>query len=135
MSKVNNDSGDRTATDETETDSTQFPWRSPPARSFDDVGGLDDVKDQLERLVVRPLLQDRDEYARFQVTVPNVLLYGPPGTGKTYLTEALVGELGFPFVKITPSLVQSRFINESAERVRLLLQFLRSQSVRTLCSP
>jgi len=118
MSKVNNDSGERTASDETETDSTQFPWRSPPARSFDDVGGLDDIKNQLDRLVVRPLLHDREEYARFQVTVPNVLLYGPPGTGKTYLTEALVGELGYPFVKITPSLVQSRFVNESAERVR-----------------
>jgi SpoVK/Ycf46/Vps4 family AAA+-type ATPase len=118
MSKINDDSNDQTTGDSAETESTCFPWQSPSSRSFDDVGGLDSIKEQLERLVVRPLIENREEYARLNVTVPNVLLYGPPGTGKTYLTEALVGEIGYPFVKITPSIVQSRFVNESAERVR-----------------
>lgn len=100
----------------------QFPWRSPPERTLDDVGGLAEIKEELRRVVVRPLGSKQAEYERFGINIPNLLFEGPPGTGKTYTAEALAGELGYPFIVATPARIQSKFVNESGDQIQRLFR-------------
>ena len=89
----------------------------PPDVTFDDVGGMNDLLDELHRRVVRPL-RDPEVYEEHGASVVNgILFHGPPGTGKTYIAEALGGELGYSFVQVHSSDVLSKYIGESANQI------------------
>lgn len=88
-----------------------------PDMDFSDVGGMDDLKQDLEREVIEPLTNP-ERFEEYGLDVVNgVLLHGPPGTGKTYMSKALAGELGFNYAKIEPDDIMSKWINESVENV------------------
>lgn len=102
-------------------DDLTFDWRMSPATGFEDVGGMDRVKNELQRRVISPHLANTEAYERFQVSPPNgVLLYGPPGTGKSHLARAIAGELGAPYVELSQADLSSIWINESPSNIRRL---------------
>lgn len=104
----------------------EFPWQTETDRTFDDVGGMDDIKARLERDVIAPLTSDGDVVDTFDIPVPNILLHGPPGTGKSFLATALAGEVDLPFVSLSGQDVTSKYINESATTVRTLFDEARA---------
>ncbi|WP_255153087.1 AAA family ATPase [Halorarius halobius] len=100
-----------------------YDWQYSPQR-FSDIGGYDNVKADLDRRVLEPLLAHRDgddRFSRFGVEPESgIMLYGPPGTGKTLFSRALAGELTVPFVELSPADVTSLWVNESSDRVKTL---------------
>ncbi|MFD1641774.1 ATP-binding protein [Halohasta litorea] len=98
----------------------EFDWQYKTGVSMDDVGGMDDLKEQLNKEVIRPLTTDREKAEKLGITAPNILFHGPPGTGKTYIAKALSTELGLPFVKLSGSDVKSKWINQSAQQINQL---------------
>lgn len=98
----------------------QFDWMTETNVTMDEVGGMEDIKEELRQDVIKPMRDDPERAERFDIPLPNVLLYGPPGTGKTYLAKALATELEFPFVNLSGSDVTSKWVNESSERVAQL---------------
>jgi len=89
----------------------------PPDTDFGDVGGMEDLLQELERRVVRPL-EKPELYEEHGASVVNgVLFHGPPGTGKTHIAEALAGELSYNFIEVHSSDVLSKYIGESANLV------------------
>jgi len=89
-----------------------------PTVTFEDVGGLDDAKEALERAIQWPL-----EYGPlFEATETDppagVLLHGPPGTGKTLLARAIAGESGVNFIRVAGPELMDRYVGESEEAVR-----------------
>lgn len=104
------------------TDLTQFEfdWTTETNVEFADVGGMDELKTELERDVVKPLTSHRKKAEALGITVPNLIFYGQPGTGKTFIAEALASELDLPFVKLSGADIQSRWINESSQKVNSL---------------
>jgi SpoVK/Ycf46/Vps4 family AAA+-type ATPase len=89
----------------------------PPARSFADVGGMDDLKKTLEKKVLDPLAHP-ERYAEYGIgTVTGVLLHGPPGCGKTYIAGALAGELGHNVVELGPADLTSKYMGQPADNV------------------
>ncbi len=71
-----------------------------PIVTFGDVGGLEDVKKIVHRLIILPF-QRPDLYERYGRRVgAGVMLYGPPGCGKTLLARATAGECGLPFFNV-----------------------------------
>src|SRR5207247_1666931 len=71
-----------------------------PDVSWDQVGGLEDVKEELREAVEWPL-KFPDLFAQLNATPPKgLLLYGPPGTGKTLLAKAVAHERESNFISI-----------------------------------
>jgi len=69
-----------------------------PKVKWNDIGGLEDAKQQLIETVVWSILYP-DDFKRAGIKPPKgVLLYGPPGTGKTLLAKAVATESGANFI-------------------------------------
>ena len=99
-----------------------------PNVSWQDVGGLEDVKRLLKEtiewpLTYAPLLQHAG-------TTParGVLLYGPPGTGKTLLAKAVASESGINFISVKGPQLLSKWIGESEKGVREIFRKARLAS-------
>ncbi len=87
-------------------------------KSMDDVGGYDDVKQELRDAIMMPL-QKKDIAFAYGLTAPKgILLFGPPGTGKTMLMRALAKELGYNFVEVRCSQILSQWYGESEKNVK-----------------
>jgi transitional endoplasmic reticulum ATPase len=99
----------------------EFNWLSETDVSFEDIGGMEDLKNELRTEVIKPL-ENREKAEELGVSSPNIVFYGPPGTGKTYTAEALATELDLPFAKLSGADVQSKWINESATKVNNLFR-------------
>ncbi len=89
--------------------------------TFDDVAGVDEVKEELEEVV--GFLKDPRKFTALGARIPKgVLLFGPPGNGKTLLARAVAGEAGVPFFSISGSDFVEMFVGVGASRVRDLFE-------------
>uniref|UniRef100_A0A1I8FTQ6 Phosphatidylserine synthase n=1 Tax=Macrostomum lignano TaxID=282301 RepID=A0A1I8FTQ6_9PLAT len=89
--------------------------------SWDDIGGLDKLKQLLRDRVLAPLLEP-DRFAKFGVRPPaGMLLYGPPGCCKTMMAKAVATECGLPFIAVQCADVYSRYVGDSERSIRELL--------------
>ena len=85
--------------------------------SFDQVGGLTEVKNELKESIMVPLLRP-DLATRFGIDPPKgILLFGPPGCGKTMLMKALANELKVEMVTVKCSDIMSKWYGESEWKV------------------
>lgn len=85
--------------------------------TFDDVAGIDEVKEELVEIV--DFLKHPKRYLELGARIPKgVLLFGSPGTGKTLLAKAVAGEAGVPFFSISGSDFVEMFVGVGASRVR-----------------
>lgn len=107
-------------TPQTSSEAYEFNWETSTDVSMNDVGGMDDLKRELETDVIKPLTTGKEKAEKLDIPLPNILFHGPPGTGKTYTAKALATELGLPFAKLSGSDVQSKWINESAQKINKL---------------
>ncbi|MCC4768627.1 CDC48 family AAA ATPase [Methanosarcina sp. DH1] len=88
-----------------------------PNISWNDVGGLEDVKCLLKEAVEWPL-KNPESYRHIGVEAPKgVLLYGPPGTGKTLLAKAIAHESDANFITAKGSDLLSKWYGESEKRI------------------
>ncbi|BAZ38270.1 cell division control protein CDC48 homolog [Calothrix sp. NIES-4101] len=71
-----------------------------PEISFQDVGGMDAVKDEIRLKIIYPLNQPELYKAYGKTIGGGILLYGPPGCGKTYLARATAGEINSSFISV-----------------------------------
>jgi len=93
-----------------------------PKVSWEDVGGLEDVKQQLKEAIEWPLTRP-EVFKRMGITAPKgILLYGPPGTGKTLLAKAIAHESKANFISIKGPEVMSKWVGESEKAVRELFK-------------
>ncbi|MEM4519065.1 MAG: CDC48 family AAA ATPase [Sulfolobales archaeon] len=89
-----------------------------PEVRWSDIGGLDDVKQQLREAVEWPLKYPA-MFESMGIKPPRgVLLYGPPGCGKTLLAKAVATESGANFIAIKGPEILSKWVGESERAVR-----------------
>ena len=93
--------------------------RSPPTHiSLADLGGVDQVIQELEDLIVLPLLKP-EIYTASRIQPPRgILLHGPPGCGKTMIANAFAAEIGVPFIAISAPSIVSGMSGESEKALR-----------------
>ena len=99
-----------------------------PDVSWDQVGGLQDVKEELREAVEWPLKYP-DLFAQLNATPPKgLLLYGPPGTGKTLLAKAVAHESESNFISVKGPELLNKFVGESEKAVREVFRKARQAS-------
>lgn len=93
--------------------------KAPPTHiSLADVGGVDNVIQQFEDLLVLPMTRP-EIYASSKVQPPRgVLIHGPPGCGKTMIANAFAAELGVNFISIAAPSIVSGMSGESEKALR-----------------
>lgn len=95
----------------------QLTMPDDKVKTFADVAGLVEEKEQLEEIV--DFLSAPDKYTKLGARIPKgVIMVGPPGTGKTLLAKAVAGEAGVPFFSISGSDFVEMFVGVGASRVR-----------------
>ncbi len=96
-----------------------------PRVSWDEIGGLEAVKRQLQDLAMRPL-QYADAFRQMGLPPRNgILLHGPSGTGKTMLVHALAQSAKVNFVPVDGPEIFSKWLGESEEAIRHIFQVAR----------
>lgn len=107
---------------------------APPQEkaTFADVGGLEEVKEQIRRRIVLPF-QKPSLFQRFKKRIGGgILLYGPPGCGKTLLARATAGECNAAFQAVAISDVLDMYIGESERKLHALFEEARRKAPAVL---
>lgn len=108
---------------------TAEPTRDPePTISFADVGGLENVKKAIHRLIILPFMRP-ELYRKYgRKSGGGVLMYGAPGCGKTMLARATAGECGLPFVNIRIEDVLDPYIGISERNLHNAFEYARANA-------
>jgi transitional endoplasmic reticulum ATPase len=121
-SQIANRNSQSEASPESEGPAKADQWiiREKPSLRFDDVAGLDDVKEDIRLKMLYPF-QHPELAERFGIQPGGgVLLYGPPGTGKTMLAKATAGEIDATFFRISPADILSKWVGEAEQNIKKL---------------
>lgn len=85
--------------------------------TFADVGGMDEVKEQIRMKIIYPM-KHADMFKQYGKQVGGgILMYGPPGCGKTYLARATAGEIDANFTCVGISDVLGMWLGESEKNL------------------
>ena len=108
----------RGALTEVEPSAIREVFTEVPDVGWDDVGGLEDIKQALREAVEWPILYP-DLYTYAGTTPPKgILLSGAPGTGKTLLAKAVAKQSGANFISVKGPALMSKWVGESEKGVR-----------------
>ncbi|BEP17149.1 CDC48 family AAA ATPase [Pyrofollis japonicus] len=93
-----------------------------PEVHWEDIGGLEDVKQQLREAVEWPLKYP-EVFEQMGIRPPKgILLFGPPGTGKTMLAKAAATESGANFIAVRGPEILSKWVGESEKAIRQIFR-------------
>ena len=99
-----------------------------PDISFVDVGGMKDVKREIDLKIIKPL-ENAELYASYGKKVGGgILLYGPPGCGKTYIARATAGEINANFINITLNDILDMWIGNSEKNLNRYFEMARENT-------
>ncbi|KAF2125167.1 AAA-domain-containing protein [Dothidotthia symphoricarpi CBS 119687] len=95
--------------------------------TFDDIGGLDSIIEDLKESVIYPLTMPHlYAHSSSLLSAPSgVLLYGPPGCGKTMLAKALAHESGACFINLHISTLTEKWYGDSNKLVNAVFSLAR----------
>ncbi len=99
-----------------------------PNVKWSDIGGLEDVKQELVEAVEWPI-KNPSAFSRLGINPPKgILIYGPPGTGKTLLAKAVANECEANFILVKGPELLSKWVGESEKAVREVFKKARQTS-------
>lgn len=95
--------------------------------TFNDIGGLDDIIEELRESVIYPLTLPHlyTGHSSLLTAPSGVLLYGPPGCGKTMLAKALARESGACFINLHISTLTEKWYGDSNKLVAAVFSLAR----------
>lgn len=92
---------------------------------FADVGGMTEVKEQIQMKIIHPLTH-ADTYKAYGKKIGGgILMYGPPGCGKTYLAKATAGEINAKFISVGLHHVLDMWIGSSERNLHDIFETAR----------
>ncbi|MGC3990343.1 MAG: AAA family ATPase [Chthoniobacteraceae bacterium] len=99
-----------------------------PTIKFDDVGGMDAVKEEIRMKIIYPL-KNPDLFRAYGKKIGGgVLLYGPPGCGKTLLSRATAGEIQANFISIGIHQILDLYLGNSEKNLHQLFELARDNA-------
>ncbi len=99
-----------------------------PKSKFADVGGMDELKEEIRLKIIYPLMHP-EIYAAYGKTVGGgILMYGPPGCGKTHLARATAGEIQASFLPVGINDVLDMWLGNSERQMHKLFEQARQSA-------
>jgi len=96
-----------------------------PAIKFENVGGMQRIKEEIAIKIIQPL-QNPDLYKAFgKKTGGGILLYGPPGCGKTFIAKATAGEIDAKFINIGLHDILDMWVGNSEKNLHEIFELAR----------
>lgn len=93
--------------------------------TWEDIGGLEDVKNDLKRSMTLGGIQNKPDAV---AATDRVLLFGPPGTGKTLLASAVAGSLDATFFDVKLGGLLSKYFGETSKQITALFELAEEMS-------
>ena len=113
--------------DDSGADASDWIVKDKPDIGFDDIAGLEDVKQDIRLKMIYPFAHP-ELAQRYGINVGGgVLLWGPPGTGKTMMAKAIAHEIGATFFVISPAQVLSKWVGEAEQNIRKLFEAAKAE--------
>ncbi len=97
-----------------------------PKLTFADVGGMEDIKEEIRMKIILPMQQPELYKAYGKKVGGGILLYGPPGCGKTFLARATAGHVNINFVAVGINDVLEMWIGQSEKNLHALFEHARA---------
>ncbi|MCM3598810.1 ATP-binding protein [Metabacillus idriensis] len=98
-----------------------------PKETFEDVGGLEDVKKRIRMDFIMPIQSPEFFQAYGKTGGGSLLLYGPPGFGKTFLAKAIAGEIDASFIHLELQAILSMYVGQSEHNLHDIFEKAREQ--------
>lgn len=84
-----------------------------------DIAGYPHVKEEIVEFI--DFFANPDKYRKYTASNPKgILLVGPPGNGKTLFAKAIAGECNIPFIQVSGSDLEKKFVGSGADQIRSL---------------
>jgi transitional endoplasmic reticulum ATPase len=99
-----------------------------PSINFNDVGGMSNVKKEIELKIIKPLQHPELYKAYGKKTGGGILLYGPPGCGKTYIAKATAGEVNAKFINVGLNDILDMWIGNSEKNLHHFFEVARQNT-------
>ncbi len=99
-----------------------------PSINFDDVGGMQAVKKEIEMKIIKPL-ENAELFASYGKKIGGgILLYGPPGCGKTYIAKATAGQINAKFINIGLNDILDMWLGNSEKNLHEYFELARENT-------
>ena len=118
--------------DESGADASEWIVKDKPNIGFDDIAGLEDVKDEIRLKMIYPFAHTELAKRYGIPTGGGVLLYGPPGTGKTMIAKAIAHEIEATFFVISPAQMLSKWVGEAEQNIRKLFEAAKAEPLSVI---
>lgn len=96
-----------------------------PSIDFSDVGGMDDLKEEIRMKIIYPIEHAEMFRAYGKSVGGGILMYGPPGCGKTHLARATAGEIQAAFLAVGINDVLDMWLGNSERNLHELFEMAR----------
>lgn len=93
-----------------------------PKTSFEDVGGMEKLKEEIRMKIIHPLEHPEIYKAYGKKIGGGILMYGPPGCGKTHLARATAGEINANFIAVGISDILDMYIGQSERNLHAIFE-------------
>jgi len=110
------------------TDDDAINFITNTTSSFAEVGGMDEVKNEISLKIIKPL-EHPDLYKAYGKKIGGgILLYGPPGCGKTHLARATAGEINASFINVGINDILDMWIGSSERNLHEIFELARKNT-------
>ena len=110
----------------------KFAPAEVPDISFDDIAGLEDVKQTIRRRVINAIKHPEIYEANKKKAGGGVLMFGLPGTGKTMIAKAVANEVNAKFYSIKCSDIVSKWFGDTEKNIKELFDTARKEKVAVI---
>jgi SpoVK/Ycf46/Vps4 family AAA+-type ATPase len=104
------------------------PFIQKPDINFAHVGGMEQVKKEIELKIIKPLQHPELYKAYGKKTGGGILLYGPPGCGKTYIAKATAGQVNARFISVGLSDILDMWMGNSEKNLHNIFELARQNA-------